>query len=61
VEIIAGLAFSILTSISRDLSAYIPMTTLTFSLRLVLELTDDQFYQMCQVNRDLRLEQTAQG
>jgi len=26
-----------------------------------LNLTDQQFYQICQINRDLRLERTAQG
>ena len=33
----------------------------TLNLRSVLELTDEQFYQLCQVNRDLRLERTAKG
>lgn len=33
--------------------------TLTLNLRPVLELTDEQFYELCQVNRDLRLERTA--
>lgn len=27
----------------------------------VLELTDEQFYEFCQINRDLRIERTAQG
>jgi Uma2 family endonuclease len=35
--------------------------TVTLNLRSVLELTDEQFYQLCQVNRDLRLERTAKG
>src|SRR5436309_3491722 len=26
-----------------------------------LELTDDQFFAICQLNRDLRLERTAEG
>lgn len=30
-------------------------------LRPVLELTDEQFYEFCQINRDLRIERTAQG
>ncbi len=30
-------------------------------LRPVLELTDDQFFELCQINRDLRIERTAQG
>lgn len=35
--------------------------TLTLNLRPVLELTDEQFYELCQANRDLRLERTANG
>ena len=27
----------------------------------VLQLTDDQFYELCQLNRELRIERTAQG
>jgi Uma2 family endonuclease len=30
-------------------------------LRPVLELTDEQLYEFCQLNRDLRIERTAQG
>ena len=30
-------------------------------LRPAIELTDDQFFELCQINRDLRLERTAQG
>jgi Uma2 family endonuclease len=30
-------------------------------LRPVLELTDDQFFELCQINRDLRIERTARG
>lgn len=26
-----------------------------------LNMTDQQFFQLCQVNRDMRLERTAQG
>lgn len=33
--------------------------TVTLNLHSVLELTDDQFYELCQVNRDLRLDRTA--
>ncbi|WP_009632115.1 hypothetical protein [Synechocystis sp. PCC 7509] len=35
--------------------------TVTLSLHPVLELTDDQFYELCQANRNLRLERTATG
>ena len=30
-------------------------------LRPVIELTDDQFFELCQTNRDLRIERTAEG
>jgi Uma2 family endonuclease len=30
-------------------------------LRPVLDLTDDQFFEFCQLNRDLRIERTAEG
>ena len=30
-------------------------------LRPAVELTDDQFFELCQLNRDLRLERTAEG
>jgi len=34
---------------------------LIVNLRPAIELTDEQFEQICQSNRDLRLERTAQG
>jgi Uma2 family endonuclease len=34
---------------------------LLFNLHPVLDLTDEQFLKLCQNNRDLRLERTAQG
>ena len=37
------------------------MTALTLHLQPTLELTDDQFYDLCQHNRDLRIERTANG
>jgi len=37
------------------------MTTLTLNLRSLLEITDEQFYQLCQANRDLKFERTAKG
>jgi Uma2 family endonuclease len=37
------------------------MTALTLNLSPTLELTDDQFYDLCQHNRDLRIERTANG
>lgn len=35
--------------------------TVTLNLHPVVELTNDQFYELCQANRDLRLERTATG
>jgi Uma2 family endonuclease len=37
------------------------MNPLTVNLKPVLELTDEQFFQLCQANRDLRFERTATG
>lgn len=37
------------------------MTTLTLNLSPVVQLSDDGFYNLCQANRDLKLERTAAG
>lgn len=37
------------------------MTTITLNLRPTIELTDEQFEQICRANRDLRFERTAKG
>lgn len=37
------------------------MTALTVSLRPTIDLTDDQFYELCRNNPDIRFEQTAKG
>lgn len=37
------------------------MTALILNLSPTIELTDEQFFQLCINNRDLRLEQTAEG
>lgn len=37
------------------------MNALTVNLNSVIELTDEQFFQLCQANRDLRFERTAKG
>lgn len=37
------------------------MNALTLNLKPVLELTDEQFYHLCQLNLDLRFERTATG
>lgn len=37
------------------------MNALTINLDSVIELTDEQYFQLCQANRDLRFERTATG
>ncbi|MBD2386965.1 Uma2 family endonuclease [Cylindrospermum sp. FACHB-282] len=37
------------------------MNALTVNLKPALELTDEQFFQICQANRDLKFERTASG
>jgi Uma2 family endonuclease len=37
------------------------MNALKLNLPSILVLTDEQFYQLCQVNRDLRIERSAEG
>jgi Uma2 family endonuclease len=36
-------------------------TTLPSTLKLKIDLTDDQFFEMCQKNRDYQFERTASG
>ncbi|MEH1820345.1 MAG: Uma2 family endonuclease [Nostoc sp.] len=37
------------------------ITTFPSTLKLKIDLTDEQFFQMCQKNRDYRFERTASG
>jgi Uma2 family endonuclease len=37
------------------------MNAFTINLQSVLELTDEQFFQLCRANSDLRFERTAKG
>ncbi len=37
------------------------MNALTVNLKPVLELTDEQFFHLCQANRDLKFERSANG
>ena len=41
--------------------ATVEMPPLALKLHPVIDLTDDEFFELCQVNRDLRLEKTAEG
>lgn len=35
--------------------------TVCLNLGPIVHLTDEQFYQLCQANQDIRLERTAMG
>lgn len=37
------------------------MTAITLNLDPIINLTDEQFYQLCQANRDVKFERTAKG
>jgi Uma2 family endonuclease len=37
------------------------MAAIVLNLKPFVELTDDQFYELCQIHRDLKFERTAQG
>ena len=37
------------------------MTAITLNLNHIIHLNDEQFYQLCQTNRDVRFERTAIG
>lgn len=38
-----------------------PMTAYTVNLNSILKLTDEQFYQLCRTNPDLKFERNTQG
>ena len=48
-----------MTAIVTEAEAREPF--LTIHLRPALDLTDDQFFELCQINSDLRLERNAKG
>ena len=37
------------------------MTALTVNLNSIIKLTDEQFFQLCKINEELRFERTARG
>ena len=49
------------TTAPRDGTSYIGHPPLIVTLRPVLDLTDDQLFEFCQINRDLRIERSAHG
>jgi len=42
-------------------SSVLTAQPLVLHLEPVIEMTDDQFFELCQLNRDLRIERTATG
>jgi Uma2 family endonuclease len=46
---------------TQILSQEVKGSTVTIRLQPAINLTDDQFYKLCQLNKDLRIERTAQG
>ena len=45
----------------REAPAALYELPLVVRLRPVLDLTEDQFFELCQINRDLRIERNAEG
>ncbi len=39
----------------------VSLDRVTLRIRPAIELTDDEFFALCQLNRDLRFERTSQG
>ncbi|WP_367267665.1 hypothetical protein [Okeania sp. SIO2C9] len=37
------------------------MTNLTIELDLIIDLTDEQFFQLYQINKEIRFERNAKG
>lgn len=42
-------------------TSYTESQPLVLRMRPAIDMTDDQFFEFCQINRDLRIERTAQG
>lgn len=41
--------------------SFIPMTAITVNLNPIIKLTDDQFYQLCRANPEVKFERNAKG
>ena len=37
------------------------MTNLTIEIDSIIDLTDEQFFQLCQINKEIRFERNAKG
>lgn len=44
-----------------QVAALIEITPLVLQMSPVIEMTDDQFFEFCQLNRDLRIERSTKG
>lgn len=49
------------TNLNKDTSVDLDHLPLIVRLQPVVDMTDDQFFEFCQINRELRMERTAQG
>jgi len=49
------------TRLNKDTLADLDHLPLILHLRPVVNMTEDQFFKFCQINKDLRMERTAQG
>ncbi len=50
-----------ITAQNTDLSPQTDRLPLKVELRPVINLEDEQLYEFCQINRDLRIERNAEG
>jgi Uma2 family endonuclease len=48
-------------SFIKLLNSQIAMTAITINFNPIVKLTDDQFYQLCRVNPDVKFERNARG
>jgi len=49
------------TNVSRNIAFDLGNPPLIVHLHPIVDLTEDQFFKFCQINRDLRIERSAQG
>ena len=49
------------TDVNRDIAFDRGNPPLIVQLRPIVDMTEDQFFEFCQINRDLRIERNAQG
>jgi hypothetical protein len=53
-----GTASAVATASMTQTTAPAENTPLVLQMSPVIEITDDQFFEFCQLNRDLRIERT---